>query len=78
MICLVIGDFEKCSAGKYIATFQDDIIHVLHHGVHTCERKRKTMRPIKLVESSIETNPFAKPSEIQSEVILADLRQRKS
>ena len=34
------------------------------------------MHPIKLVESSIATNPFAKPSEIQSNAILADLRQR--
>ena len=32
---------------------------------------------MKLVESSIETNAFTKPSEIQSNAFLADLRQRK-
>ena len=77
MICSAIGDFEKCSARKYVATLQDDIIHAFHHGDHTCKVKEKTMRPIKLVESSIATNPFTKPSEIQSYAILADLRQRK-
>ena len=77
MICSAIGDFEKCSTRKYVATLQDDIIHVFHHGVYTCKAKEKTMPPIKLVESSIATNPFAKPSEIQSNAILADLSQRK-
>ena len=72
-----IGDFEKCSERKYVATLQDDIIHIFHHGVHTCKAKEKTMHPIKLIESSIATNPFAKPSETQSNAILADLRQRK-
>ena len=77
MICSAIGDFEKYSARKYVATLQDDVIHVFHHGVHTCKAKEKTMHPIRLVESSIATNPFAKPSEIQSNANLADLRQRK-
>ena len=77
MICSAIGDFEKCSARKCVPTLQDDIIHVFHHNVHTCKAKEKTMRPMKLVESSIETNPFTKPSEIQSNAFLADLRQRK-
>ena len=77
MICSAIGDFEKCSARKYVATLQDDITHVFHHGGHASKVKEKTMHPIKLVESSIATNPFAKPSEIQSNAILADLRQRK-
>ena len=77
MICSAIGDFEKCSARKYVTTLQDDVIHVFHHDVYTCKAKEKTMRPIKLVESSIATNPFTKPSEIQSYAILADLRQRK-
>ena len=72
-----IGDFEKCSERKYVATLQDDIVHIFHHGVHTCKAKEKTVHPIKLIESSIATNPFAKPSEIQSNAILADLRQRK-
>ena len=76
MICSVAGDFEKCSARKYVPTLQDDIIHVFHHGVHICKAKEKTMRPIKLVESSTATNPFSKPSEMQSNAILADLRQR--
>ena len=77
MICSAIGDFEKSSARKYVATLQDDIIHVFHHGVHTCKAKEKTMRPIKLVERSIATNPLTKPSEIQSIAILADLREQK-
>ena len=77
MKCSVIGDFEKCSARKYVATSQHDIIHVFHHGINTCKAKEKTMRPIKLVEGSIATNLFAKPSEIQSNAILTDLRQRK-
>ena len=39
---------------KYVATLQDDIVifHIL-----TCKEKEKTMRIIKLVESSIATNP---------------------
>ena len=75
--CTAIGDFEKCSARKYVATLQDDVIHVFHDGVYTCKAKEKTMRPVKLVESSIATKCFAKPSEIKSNVILADLRQQK-
>ena len=77
MICSAIGDFQNCSARKYVATLQGDIIHVFHYGFHTCKAKEKIMRPIKLVEISISTNPLAKPSEIQSNAILAGLRQRK-
>ena len=77
VICSAIGDFEKCSARKHVAALQDDIIHVFHHGLHTCKAKEKAMRPIKLAERSIARNPFTKPSEIQSNAILADLRQRK-
>ena len=64
MICSAIGDFENCSARKYVATLQDDIIHAFHDSVHSCKAKEKTMRSMKLVESSIATNPFTKPSEI--------------
>ena len=74
MICSAIGDFEKCSARKYVATSQD---HIFHHGVHTCKAKEKTICPIKLVETSIPINPFAKPSEMQSNAILADLTEPK-
>ena len=69
MICAAIEDFEKCPTRKYVATFQNDIIHVFHHNAHNCKAKEKTILPIKQVESSIAT----KPSEIQSNVILADL-----
>ena len=77
VICSAIGDFEKCSARKHVAALQDDIIHVFHHGLHTCKAKEKALRPIKLAERLIARNPFTKPSEIQSNAMLADLRQWK-
>ena len=47
------------------------------HNMILFKAKEKTMRPIKLVESSITTNLFAKPSVLQSNAILTDLRQLK-
>ena len=38
MIFSAIGEFEKCPARKFVPTLQD-IIHVFHHGVHTCNGK---------------------------------------
>lgn len=61
---------------KYLATLKDGIIHVFYHGVHTFKAKEQTMHPIKLVESSIASNPFVKSSEIQNNVISIDSRQR--
>eukprot|EP00112_Aurelia_sp_Birch-Aquarium-sp1_P005421 Seg1616.2 transcript_id=Seg1616.2/GoldUCD/mRNA.D3Y31 product="hypothetical protein" protein_id=Seg1616.2/GoldUCD/D3Y31 len=76
-ICGAMGDHIACPARKYTA-FKGSCAHVFHHGTHTCAVKQVEQRPVELVASSIAVNPSVKPSAIQGNAILADMRKRKS
>ena len=76
-ICGATGEQIACPARKYTA-FKGGCAHIFHHGTHTCEAKQLEQRPVELVASSIAVNPSVKPSTIQGNAILADMRSRKS
>ena len=77
-ICCIEGNWENCETRKYTAFVSDTEAHVFHYGEHTCEAKVTSERPIDFVQKAINTDPKARPAEIQSNAILSDLRSRKS
>ena len=74
---LLLGNFKECSARKYIAFINDFKACVYHYGYHTCQAKDSRKDLSEKVAKAIAINPIIKPSEIQSNAILADLRDRK-
>lgn len=76
-ICSIQGIWSYCDARKYTAFMSSDRARVFHHGMHTCKAKASTDRPTDLVKKSIMTDPNTRPSEIQSNAILSDLRNRQ-
>ena len=74
---LLLGNFEECSARKYIAFINDFRACVYHSGYNTCQAKNSLKDLAEKVAKAITISPIIKPSEIQSNAILADLRDRK-
>ena len=76
-ICSIQGNWCSCDARKYIAFVDDNEAHVFHYGEHTCEAKAASNRPTDLVQKAVMADPNTKPTEIQSNAILSDLRRKK-
>ena len=76
-ICGAIGNSVVCPARKYTA-FKGQTAHVYHYGRHNCAVNQKSDRPSQAVANALKIDPNVKPSGIQSNAILSDMRSRKT
>ena len=76
-ICSFQDDWYSCDARKFIAFISDNKAHIFHYGNHSCGAKLASTRPIDLVQKAISADPNTRLAEIQSNVILSDLRSKK-
>ena len=74
---LLLGNFEECNARKYIAFINDFKACVYYYGHHNCQAKDSRKDHAEKVAKALAINSIIKPFEIQSNAILADLRDRK-
>ena len=76
-VCGALGELIQCPARKYTALKNARKAHVYHYGEHTCQAKALATRPTDLVSRSIAVDPSIKPSSIQGNAVLMELRKRK-
>ena len=78
-ICQICGaecKSKSCDCRKYVA-FQGYKAHIFHAGIHSCTAKKLTQRPSDVVQGVLSTDPYMKPSAIQSSVILKATRESR-
>ena len=75
-ICYTKRKYISCDARKYVAKCDERYL-VFHIGVHKCFSKSTAKRPILQVSQAIAQDPLIRPCRIQSNMILAALRNRE-
>ena len=61
---ILLGNFEECSARRYIAFIHDFKACVCHYGYHTCQAKDSRKDLVEKVAKAITINPRIKPFKI--------------
>ena len=61
---ILLGNFEECSARRYIAFIHDFKACVCHYVYHTCQPKDSRKDLVEKVAKAIIINPIIKPSKI--------------
>ena len=74
---LLLSNFKECSARKYIDFINDFKACLYNYCYHTCQAKDSRKDLAEKVAKAITINRIIKPSAIESNTILADLRDRK-
>ena len=73
-ICNAPGSYVPCYARRYVAFFPKKV-RVYHVGEHTCPAKPSVERPKGEIEKQLRENPDVTPSQIQSNLIISQMRQ---
>lgn len=76
-ICRTPGNHVQCSARRYIA-FSCRKTRVYHRGEHTCPLNVAEERAKEEIQKQLLENPNLTPSQIQSNLILSQMRQGKT
>ena len=73
-VCKTPGRYVPCYARRFVA-FLEKKVRVYHLGEHTCPVKSPVEPPKEEIEKQLRENPDLTPSQIQSNLIISQMRQ---